>query len=983
MARLGVVLSIGKLTAGGRGARYYTQAVAQGREDYYAGSGEAPGKWIGSGWGLDEGDREVTESELRTLLQGRHPVSGAPVRRGIVRAAMGFDLTFSAPKSASILFGVGEHDTSSAVRDAHDVAVREALGYLERNACRTRRGRAGKRSIAGEGFLAASFRHRTSRAGDPQLHTHVVIANGVRGSDGRWGSLDARLLYRHAKTAGYLYQAALRAEMTDRLGVDWTPVTKGSAELLGVPRGLIHHFSQRREEITLQLARRGLRSRAAAQVAALDTRRRKQYGVPVDRLREDWRARAGEHGFGEHQLTDVLERAEEFDPVELELGRAAAEMAGERGVTREASTFDRRAVIQAWAQSHRRGAHPLRVEELASDWLGRDDVVELEHGVNGQGEAVYSTAELLQIEQSLIATAECRQNTGVARGSRKAVDEAVATRPSIDPEQVDLVDRLVTSGDGVQVVRSAAGTGKTFALDAAREAWQREGIWVTGCAVSARAAAELQQSAAIESTTIRRLQLDIRRGYGLREGNVLVVDEAGMVGTRDLAELAEHAAAVGAKLVLVGDDRQLPEIDAGGAFRGLADRIGALELRDVRRQAEPWDRQALLELRDGSVRSWAETYRSHGRLVAGPNAEVTRDALVAAWWRDLEQDPAKEVVMVALRRNDVADFNQRAREQMKTAGALGREEVVAGTRAFATGDRVALTTNDRILDVRNGERGDVTAIDVTARSVRVRVAEREVELPARYLDAGSVDHGYAMTAHRLQGATVDRTHVLGSDELYREWGYTALSRHRDAAHFYITTTETQQPLPGLEEHDALDDTLASLHRENAKSLASDLTIDANPQTDLADHGELLNSLPVELRQLPQLAQEHIHATTELSRAHRRLDATNAELAETGRFSRNRRAGLEHRAAAQHAAVDTWSSTAASLEAALASRAPDLDQWALANRAQLDSLTARGGLATNDPLDIVQHLQNRRVAELPPEPRVAEPARADHALDLGP
>lgn len=983
------MLSIGKLTAGGRGARYYTGAVARGREDYYAGTGEAPGSWIGSGWGPEESGDPVSEAGLRSLLEGRHPSRDQAIRQRQARSTMGFDLTFSAPKSVSILYGVGPKDAVAAVRDAHDAAVVDALGYLERHACLTRRRHGGKESLAADGFLAAAFRHRTSRAGDPQLHTHVVIANGVKGTDDRWGSLDARHLYRHAKTAGYLYQAALRKRLGEQLGVDWTPVTKGSAEIVGVPRELIHHFSQRRNEITLQLARRGQRTTAAAEVAALDTRRRKDYGVPVDRLRADWRARAEERGFGAREVNDVLDRAERFESPDVELGRVSAELAGERGVTREASTFDRRTVVRAWAEAHRRGGDVARIEALSDEWLQRDDVVQLSCVDAKSPEPVFSTAELMAIERHLVTTAEHRQRTAVAQGTREAVNRAVAARPSIDPEQVDLIDRLVTSGDGVQIVRSAAGTGKTFALDAARDAWTMSGVRVVGCALSARAAIELRDNAGIESTTIARLQRDIDRGYGLGSASVLIVDEAGMVGTRDLARLADHSDAVGAKLVLVGDDRQLPEIDAGGVFRGLADQLGALELREVRRQTEDWDRAALLELRDGDVHEWATAYREHGRVVGGPNAEVTREALVDAWWDDVADGLHGEAVMIALRRTDVSDLNERARARMRSAGSLGRDEIVAGTASFSQGDHVVMTRNDRILEVANGERGRIVDVDVEARSVRVALESREVELPSRYLDAQSLEHAYAMTAHRLQGATVERAHVLGSDDLYREWGYTALSRHRDEAHFYVIADHVQQSLPGMDDYDALDATVTRLERERAKRMATEMEAREPASRDDADvTAELVASMPEVVRGLPESERRRTQVARELDAASQRLQATALDLDELGWFRSRERRAVERRADRHRLAIEHWTNELEIATLGVEQATAEAELWIASRADVLDEVLAGGARAVDrlaEPAHLVDTLTGLAQDATPGRDLVPDhaPGPPEVAADLGP
>jgi ATP-dependent exoDNAse (exonuclease V) alpha subunit len=337
----------------------------------------------------------------------------------------------------------------------------------------------------------------------------------------------------------------------------------------------------------------------------------------------------------------------------------------------------------------------------------------------------------------------------------------------------------------VEVVRAPAGTGKTFVLDAAREAWQASGVPVLGCALSARAAGEPRDQAAINTTTIARLTYALDNGVRLAEGSVLVVDEAGMVGTRDLARLLEATEHAQGKLVLVGDDRQLPEIQAGALFSALADRLGALELTEVRRQHEAWDRDALAALRDGDVERFARAYFDHGRIVAAPTADAARAALVDDWWTATER--GDQALMIAHRRADVADLNRRAREHMRAAGRLGSDELVLREQAFAVGDRVATTRNDRALGVVNGDSGTLTEVGHGTLTMKLDRGP-QVELPDSYARAGRLEHGYASTAHRAQGATVDRAFVLGSDELYREWGYTALSRHRDAARFYLTAT---------------------------------------------------------------------------------------------------------------------------------------------------------------------------------------------------
>jgi len=847
------VLSISKITSAPSAARYYLDQVARGREDYYAGEGEETGRWVGAGAPLLEWGGDVDGDDFTSLL------SGAGLRRPRANGVAGFDLTFRAPKSVSVLWAITSADVARELRAGHDAAVAEALGYLEREACRGRRGTDGVVQVRGDGFVGAAFAHRSSRAGDPLLHTHVVVGNLTHGPDGRWTALDGRHLYRNGKAAGYLYQAVLRRELTERLGVEWGPVEEGAADVRGVPRAVIEHFSQRRREILERMAEHGGRSAASAQIAALETRRAKQH-VPLDRLRLDWTARAAEHG-----LTDGI--------VERLIGRAVVREARAparlpEDLTKRASTFGRGELLQALAMAQPGGARVAELEALADTLLTNVEVVRLRDGTAQAGvtEPRYTTRELLETEARLIEGARLRQRAHVARVGSWTLDRQLRDHPTLSEEQRHVVRGLCRGGDGVSVVRAAAGTGKTFTLDAAREAWQADGHPVVGCALSARAALELEDQAGIPSVTIAATKRSLQRGRELPRGGVLVVDEAGMVGTRDLAILADAAKRAHAKLVLVGDDRQLPEIDAGGAFHALAERLDTLELREVRRQREPWDRAALDALRNGDVERWARAYRDHGRITVAANAHDARAALVNDWSR-----ADGEAVMIAARRADVRDLNDRARQLLQDQGHLSKDELEIGGRAFAQGDRVVGTRNDRHRGILNGQRGTVRDIDHDHQSVKVELdSGREITLDSGYLGDGHLDHAYALTAHRAQGATVDKSFVLCSEDLYREIGYTALSRHRDEARFYIAradiAVDRDIPIPdpvvfGLEQ---------LLERSGAKQLALDSLTDRDA-----------SELEIKRDELRQLFDTDLPSATHVERLGWERDRAQEALDEAG------------------------------------------------------------------------------------------------------
>jgi conjugative relaxase-like TrwC/TraI family protein len=831
------VLNIGCL--GVDGANYYLDTVASGVEEYYTGAGEAPGVWAGSESASLGLDGEVCAESLRAVLGGVDPVSGDLLGSGQGRRVPGFDLTFRAPKSVSVLWGLADPLVADEARRGHDAAVTAAVGYLEGHAAGSRRGHGGTERVTVGGFVGAAFRHRSSRAGDPLLHTHVLVANSVRAvDDGKWRTLDGRRLYAHAKTAGYVYQAQLRHELTQRLGVAWQPVVNGWADIAGVPDDVIRAFSQRRAQIVAHMAARGESSAAAAQVATLETRKAKDRDVSFESLHDGWRTRAADLGFDDPHVHALTDRKRQPVPSPHQI---AADLLGPAGLTAHASSFDRRDVVRAWCDRLPAGAPEATVQALTDALLADDNphIVALDTGV----EPRWSTVELVAIERRAVATAVARQTTGAGVAHDAAVAGAVARRPSLAGEQAAMVDRLTTSGAGVEVVIGKAGAGKTFALDAARDAWTASGHRVIGCALAARAAAELHAGAGIDSTTIDGLLADLDRGWGLDRRNVVVVDEAGMVGTRKLARLLEHAARTDAKVVLVGDPHQLPAIHASGLFDGLARRLPATRLAENRRQREPWERDALDELRAGRPAEAIRDYVAHGRVSTADTADAVREQLVGDWWSARAEHGRDAAVMVAARTADVDDLNDRARQRMTADGLLHGPCVDTADRAFQVGDEILCLRNNQRLGVVNGTRAVVDAVDTDTRALRVTVADgARVVLPAAYLDDGYVTHGYAITGHKAQGMTCDEAFVLGSDAVYREWGYTAMSRGRHSNRLYVVAAEAKRDDAHTHHSRQVDDPIRritrALERSHAKHMATDeapLLADPAPAATAASH----------------------------------------------------------------------------------------------------------------------------------------------------
>lgn len=925
-----LVLSIAKLVPGQE--RYYERSVAIGLDDYYAGRGESPGMWVGRG-ALELGlEGLVHEGELGRLIRGHHPRSDKELRahrrsRRItieridpftnerfvdvkkLAPVAGFDLVFSVPKSVSLLHALGDDETRRAVNEAHTSAWQAALTYLEDEACVIRRGAQGRRREHAVGFVAAAYQHRTSRAQDPHLHTHVIVANMAKSqTKDEWRKLDGEPILRtYRLAAGYLYQAHLRAELTQALGVEWEPPQKGMAELRHVPRGVIREFSTRRAQIVEELARRGGGGFYAAQVAAMETRERKEEADLVT-LREDWRARAAEHGLGARELSALLGRVRYRDVSGDALMRVACRMLGPQGLTEKRTAFSDPEVVMAWAEALASGASADRVRKLAVRLTQTFGVERVGEPPSPGRPSRYSTAELVAVEQAVLALVARGRDAGAPSITEQRLDEIErADRIVLSEEQETMVREVATSPSRVVCVVGLAGAGKTTATHAVAQVFAHAEIQVLGAAPSGVAAEKLQDETGIPSSTLHRLLERASRGGGLPNGSVLVVDEAGMADTRVLGPVLELVEQANGKAILIGDPQQLPAVGAGGLFIGIIEREGAVVLKENRRQHDEREREALARVRSGVGRDYLAYAERHERLVVSDSPVTTRARLLADWW-ELGRDDLAGNIMLALHRRDVADLNQLARSLMEAAGRLDKERLTIPGREFAAGDRVVCLRNSDVLGVKNGTTGTVHRVDVNQRTLTLSTDRGPtVELSRRYLETGNVRHAYALTGHAAQGLTVERAFVLGAGEArLQEWGYVALSRARAETRLYVTGN----PREHVSHFHELDDRdpLSRFGRALEESAVERLAVDQPPLSSGPRHQarpEIERSAPSPDERLHLRLLEMKRRALVKSRgiAERKLEAAERERAHCGPLRRRRRDELRTEIELHRHAID--------------------------------------------------------------------------------
>ena len=817
----------------------------------------ATGGQLGDG-SVSAADRARVRTEVAREFfradHGRDPMDAremaaiiAKESRPRTQTVSGYDLTFSPVKSVSTLWAVADAHVAAKIEQAHLAALQDALGFIERHALFTRQGRNGIRQVNVTGLVGAAFTHRDSRAGDPDLHTHVAVANKVQTLDGRWLSIDGRVLFKATVAASETYNTALEHHLRDRLGVrfadrpDTDTGKRPVREIVGVDPALNQRWSSRRvliKDRQGELAARFQRDHGRpptpvealrlAQQATLETRDAKHEPRTLTEQRTTWRAEAVEALGGPDAVRAMINKT--LNPTVAPSPGVDSEWVTATAGKVLAAVEEHRSAWQSWHVRAEALRH-IRAAELDTDKVDR--LVELlveevlhsrsvaltqtEDGISepaalrrADGSSAYSvagselftSARILAAEQRLVATAGRTDGRVVeAETVELALLEAAANGSALDAGQTGLVRAMCTSGARLQLAIAPAGSGKTTAMRTLARAWSDSGGQVLGLAPSAAAVAQLRDATGAAAETLAKLTWSIDHkdlpdwAQGIGRSSLVIIDEAGMADTLSLDTAVQFITDRGGSVRLVGDDQQLAAIGAGGVLRDIKHTYGAHHLSELHRFTNPAEAAATLTLREGKPEA-LDFYLDHGRVHVGDITTAIEDAF-SAWVSD--RAAGLDTIMLAPTRKLVADLNRQARDHCLGNHPAGREVRLADGNQASIGDVIITRSNDRRLRlaandwVKNGDRWTITGVgrlgDLIVRHTRSHLTTR---LPAHYVQA-STGLGYATTIHGAQGVAADTMHGLVTGQESRQQLYTMLTRGRAANHLYLQVVGDGDP----------------------------------------------------------------------------------------------------------------------------------------------------------------------------------------------
>lgn len=807
------------------------------RASYYLdnGTGEKPGVWwtnarveVGQAYPFVINGSQVDSKDFRNLAAGRDPLTQDILVQKGKEHRVGYDLQFAAPKSVSVLWAAGNRDQRDIMEDVQQKAVFKALEYIQQNGLIvTRCGKNGKDRQTPAELMAGTFLHTTSRSGDPQLHTHAVLLNVCRRADGTTGTIDNMELLKHQQEIGAIYRLALIEGLERRLGVTAVKDNR-NFRILGVSESLEQKFSKRRDDIVAEAKEMGIDTashRDAAENISRNTRGSKDDLPTRAELNERWDREIREEGWTRESIWESALAATANKSARPSDRETAFECALEQ-LTKTETVIEDRHLIGTILE-HCQGRSMSVDDAIAMAVASRNSERLIELTGNDKAktrELSYATPEMIDMERQIVRVAIKRKGEGQWVPD-DLIEKAIAKRGTISDEQAELV-RHALNRDGVAIVEGSAGTGKSFSLGTAAEAARDAGrrVWVTApthqaVSVIAKDTDTDQTQAAVMRSFLNRISdPEHKQRIRLTRDDVVIVDEAGMIGTRELNELLRETAKAGAKVILSGDTRQLKPVAPGSPLRLISETVGTERINEIRRQKVDWQRQASQHLAAGEVEQAVNAYASHDRIVIG-EGQGLRNMLIEDYLRDVRRDPTGTRMVLARTHNEVKALNTDLRNLLRQEGqivgsdidveALSRgQNPKAGSLSLAVGDKLIFGENIRagVNMVRNNDTATVKAVcrDNTDGEPVVTLAfDRGFEVTTRWSDLKRlseqkgkkpdtrpicVQHSYAVTVHSAQGASVDRAYVLNAAGLDKETLYVGMTRHKEDCCLYTDAT---------------------------------------------------------------------------------------------------------------------------------------------------------------------------------------------------
>lgn len=812
-----MVATLSKLKSGN--FRYYLT--------YYG--GEGPGCWMGEGAKALGLTGHVHPEAFENLFHGFSPDG---MKRLVQNAGEGtyrpaFDLTLLPPKSVAIAWALGSPEVRKKIDLAIEGALKLTLDELNARCGYSRRGTAGEEEEKVD-LVISAWRHHTSRAEDPLPHFHCVIHNVCTRRDGTTGTIDAREIFRHKMALGALFRCELAKQLEDRLGLVCVRkrAEDGRAlswfELYGISDKAIYEFSKRGADIRKVLSETGYASAIAAERAALLTRNPKE-NTPLDTLFDRWREEGKRLGIDVrtidalcHMKAPRLDVAERLSAV---VSRAVQQL------SRSQAHFAERDLLRAVAvEAQAEGLGGTLVVAATRRALNRERIVELGRW---KGEVRYATRQTVKEEKKLLDAVRASMEEPSLTVSNQTLKKVIARTPGLSAEQENALRKLTQAEGRIQVLQGLPGTGKTLVLRGVAQAYRKSGR-VVGCALSGKAARGLEAETGIPSRTIHRTLRDLERGVAgrvtdqarhharqlaraalgkrtyresrrtkLTRRTILVVDEAGMVGTPMYQRLLAAADRAKARVILVGDNRQLQPVDGSAPFGLIAKKLKAAELTGIRRQNDPEDRENVRRFARGDAQEALYDMAIRGKLTVADDRAAAVDALIARWKEEGVRRPEESVILTSTRAEAEA-LNRKAQAERMRAGFLGRQSLAVGPERIHRGDRILCTRNST-LGVMNGDLGTVLALDLRRKAlvVRLDVGGTRVTLPMKHYGE-HIRLGYSGTSHSLQGASVMRVLVLVGGALQdRQMTTVQASRHRESCEFFTDRLEAGEKLSEL------------------------------------------------------------------------------------------------------------------------------------------------------------------------------------------